>query len=115
MAEYPTPQERASTGATWLDEQKAEWWKLVNLAAVDLDNGYDCIAGHVFAEEASMRGGCGYYVAADRLRSEERAFHHWPIVSLHGFCPVNTEEVDELLAAWVTEVTARRELAEVSA
>lgn len=81
----PGPEIAVLNGIDWLnDNGPAEWWDLVDLFQLNLDDGWDCVLGQVFAAKADETGIiCGYNyvlwtfpeVANDPIRK--------------GFCPVD--------------------------
>lgn len=86
----------ASRGAALLDEIKPNWFELIDLATLDIDDPNRCVLGQVFSQEAEDTGlttGFSYY---------EREAPMNVFFSDHGFLH-NTDYPD-----WVYEVDRRR-------
>lgn len=51
---------RVARGAALLDEERAGWWRTIDLDALDLNNACGCVLGQVFADHAADPHESGY-------------------------------------------------------
>ena len=89
-----------------LDENEPEWWKVVDLSALDISSSEYCICGQAFSTKAAeMEYSNGYDWATSELSP---VVHHGS--EFFGFCADKSIEYQMLDYLWTQEVKARWEL-----
>jgi hypothetical protein len=94
--------ERVERGAALLDEKRPGWWREIDLDALDIRSGCDCIAGQLG----------GYSETILELLPDEEGDEEGEIA--HGFDAEASPEFAPLTEAWRDLIQQRRESAQVT-
>ena len=111
---YPSAQERAQQGATWLDQDRPGWEELVDLGTLNLFLGTQCPLGQVYAGQVRPMGlyhGEGYLVGLTRLRSARSLIGDSDSTDTayrYGFIGFTSQDRLRLKGAWVKAIEDRR-------
>lgn len=100
--------ERVAAGAAFLDEHDPEWWREIDLDALDLGSGARCVLG----QRCPLEGPSQFTRQSEAMSGfsweyDEDALGEW--VARYGF-DVSADDVrySDLTAEWTRVITERR-------